>query len=124
MSDEYAANLAEVNAIMSELLDTLEFERLRETWLSNTTMDAEMRYNAYSITMPVPLGSREPVFVVKTHIGGGNREKYADAILKLQAHSRYLFDHDWDHDCTYAFFYFHLRSDPRIQRAYVDANDL
>ena len=73
MSDEYADNLAEVIAIASELLDTLEFERLRETWLSNTDMDAKMRYYAYSIAIPVPLGSREPVLVVKTRIGGGNR---------------------------------------------------
>jgi hypothetical protein len=48
----------------------------------------------------------EPIVVVYTRNGGGNRPDYAEIIERLQQHPLYVRDADDAFDCTYATFYF------------------
>ncbi|MFJ9633701.1 hypothetical protein ACIRU8_39015 [Streptomyces sp. NPDC101175] len=59
--------------------------------------------------------SGEPVIVIYTRNGGGNREEYEDVIADLQAHPLYLRDADDDFDATYATFYFSAPAELRDQ---------
>ena len=94
-------------ALASAIVNEIEWGRLRDTYLARARLDQDIE--EFVDVLKPPLGDHEPVLVVKTRTGGGNRDEYEDCIAAIQKHERYLYDHDWDCDCTYAFFYFHLR---------------
>jgi hypothetical protein len=48
----------------------------------------------------------DPVIVVYTRNGGGNRDDYAETTDRLQAHPFYIEDYDDDFDRTYASYVF------------------
>lgn len=48
----------------------------------------------------------DPVIVIHTRTGGGNRDDYEDENRKLTELAGYRFDRDDDFDCTYADFFY------------------
>jgi len=50
--------------------------------------------------------SGKVVIILRTRIGGGNREDYQGCFDALKTHPNYLRDQDCDWDCTYADIYF------------------
>lgn len=100
-------------ALAERLARELTFGRYLDHYTSCASLDADIRERRDG--MRPPLGDTEPVLVVKTRVGGRNRAEHDDAIETLREHTRYLDDHDWEGDATYAYFYFHLRAVPGVE---------
>lgn len=52
----------------------------------------------------------EPVIVLCTRTGGGNRESYREEWDAIRKHPNYIWDRDDDDDATFAYTYFSVPS--------------
>ena len=85
-----------------------EIENWFPEWKANGMTIADFpRYRAVTVYPD------QPLVVIRTRTGGGNREEYEEENEKLRALQGFIKDEDDDFDCTYAYWHYEIPEESR-----------